>query len=170
MGKSSRSKERRLVRSGRGGRVLSGVRREDARRRMRREARVRRGSRYSGNEAWREDSRMKPPKRARTTNGSETENAPQARRRDATNSTRVANAARRVADSRAPALRRGGLRRTRPRRQSNDCRAGRGQARRPHQGGLARLPPAVPHVVRHKTTTSKQQLKINFGWGMVPRP
>ena len=57
---------------------------------MRREARVRRGSRYSGNEAGREDSRMKPPKRARTTNGSETENAPQARRRDATNSTRVA--------------------------------------------------------------------------------
>ena len=78
------------MRSGRGGRVLSEVRRADARRRMRREARVRRGSRYSGNEAWREDSRMKPPKRARTTNGSETENAPQARRRDATNSTRVA--------------------------------------------------------------------------------
>ena len=103
--------------------MLSGVRRAGARRRMRREARVRRGSRYSGDEAGREDSRMKPPKRARTTNGSETENAPQARRRDATNSTRVANAARRVADSRAPALRRGGLRRTRPRRQSNDCRA-----------------------------------------------
>ena len=131
------SKERRLVRSGRGGRVLSGVRRADARRRMRREARVRRGSRYSGDEALREDSRMKPPKRARTTNGSETENAPQARRRDATNSTRVANAARRVADSRAPALRRGGLRRTRPRRQSNDCRAGRGRARRHTSGRVS---------------------------------
>ena len=175
-GNDSDKHKRTGVRSGRGGRALSGVRRADAARRMRREARARRGSRYSGDEALREDSRTKPPGAFRTTNGSETEHAPQARRRDATNSTRVANAARRAADSRAPDLRRGGLRRTRPRRQSQDCRAGRRTRKPPRiRAGSARLPPAVPHVVRHKDKGERQKLqtttrRLRFANGLRNRP
>ncbi len=130
---------------------------------MCREGHARRGSRYSGDEALREDSRTKPPGAFRTANGSETEHAPQARRRDATNSTRIANAARRAADSRAPDLRRGGLRRTRPRRQSQDCRAGRRTRKPPRiRAGSARLPPAVPHVVRHKDKGERQKLQTTL--------
>ena len=39
---------------------------------------------------------------------------------------------------------------------------GRGAAdapRSPHQGGLARLPPAVPHVVRHRTRQAKVEVE-----------